>query len=185
MKHAIFLLSIILRFQDLLGYLHKHETPITKYLTPIHITEEKSGLDLIDCLYVINLDRRPEKWQKMAALFSEKGLHPNRVSAVDGWMIPKSVQKEVAGPYPVNLSPGHFGCLLSHLSVLKDAHTRGFNYIWVFEDDVEFKVDAGIIPGILHELNTLDPNGTSFTPIPIALSYQDQPILGPINPTKV
>jgi GR25 family glycosyltransferase involved in LPS biosynthesis len=139
------------------GYFYPYETPIVKYLKPIEIVEEHSGLDMIDCMYVINLDRRPEKWQRLRALFNQRGLHPNRVAAVDGWQIPMAVQRQLAGPYPVRVAPGHLGCLLSHVSVIKDAYDRGFDCIWVFEDDVEFHADAATIPGVLEELASIDP----------------------------
>ena len=36
-----------------------------------------------------------------------------------------------------SFSPGAYGCLLSHLEVVRDARSRGLRNILVFEDDVE------------------------------------------------
>lgn len=35
------------------------------------------------------------------------------------------------------LSRGAIGIVLSHLSILKDAYDRGFETIWVMEDDID------------------------------------------------
>lgn len=150
-----FLLSLFLHY-DLLAQ-PSPETPIIKYLKPIEITEPDSGIELVDCIYVINLDERPEKWERMKALLSDQGLKANRVSGINGWKIPKEAQKELVGPYPIRLRGGHFGCLLSHVSVLKDAYERGFEIIWVCEDDIEFIESAKQIPTLLKKLSQIDP----------------------------
>lgn len=138
------------------------ETPIIKYLKPIEITEPESGIELVDCIYVINLDERPEKWERMKALLSDQGLKANRMSGINGWKIPPKGQEELAGPYPIRLRGGHFGCLLSHVSVLKDAYERGFEIIWVCEDDIEFIESAKQIPTLLKNLSEIDPDWDVF-----------------------
>src|ERR1700722_11544017 len=107
--HLIFLcLFGILSFFNgtLSACLFPQETPVVKYLSHIEISELQSGLEHVNCMYVIYLDARVEKWQRMYTLLSERGLHANRVSAVNGWQIPKTVQKELAGPYPMRLRGG-------------------------------------------------------------------------------
>ena len=46
-----------------------------------------SGIRGIDCVYMINLDERPEKWKRCAALLAPYGIEPLRVSAVNGWKL--------------------------------------------------------------------------------------------------
>lgn len=142
--------------------LYPDETPVAKYLKPIEINEAPSGLESVDCIYIVNLDTRPEKWQRMKAIVEEQGLYVNRVSGIKGWEIPKEVQEELAGNYVRRLRSGQVGCLLSHLSVMKDAYERGFNRIWLLEDDVEFKEDIRQIPLLLAKLTEIDPEWDVF-----------------------
>jgi Glycosyltransferase involved in LPS biosynthesis len=39
----------------------------------------------IDYIYVINLDQRPEKWQRCLSQLNSYDIHPYRFSAVNGW----------------------------------------------------------------------------------------------------
>lgn len=153
------------------------ESPTVKYLKSTEISELSSGIDSIDCIYVINLDTRLEKWQRMKALFDERGVHGNRVSGVRGIAIPEEIQQELAGPYPIRLPKGALGCLLSHISVIKDAYERGFNRIWVFEDDVEFHEDVRQIPELLANLSEIDPSWDVFYTDVDSKNGQGNPIL--------
>lgn len=143
-------------------YLQKETTPTLKYLKPITIDLAPSEVDMIDCIYVINLDKRPEKWERMKVLFAEKGIHPNRVSGVEGWKLSEDAKKELAGPYHVRIPGGAYGCFLSHFSVYKDAWDRGFDIIWVCEDDLEFTGDIHQIPVKLKRLFEIDPDWDVF-----------------------
>lgn len=114
-------------------------------------------MDLVDCIYVINLDARTNRWERMEALLKEQGLQANRVSAINGWQLTETEKEEMAGPYPVRLLGGPLGCLLSHLSIYQDALNRGFQRIWVLEDDADFVGDVHLIPQFLEKLFTIDP----------------------------
>ena len=79
----------------------------------------------------INLDRRPERWQHMQRKFDQHGIHSvRRFSALDGDKI----------KLPANWvhTPGAFGCLLSHLEVVREARRLGVPSVLIFEDDVVF-----------------------------------------------
>ena len=158
----LFLIMHALRVNAESSYLQKERTPTIKYITAIEIKEFKSGMDPIDCVYVINLDARPERWERMHTLLKERGINPNRVSGVNGWNLSDEIAKEVAGPYPVRLKGGALGCLLSHVSIYKDAYDRGYKYIWVLEDDADFLEDIRQIPTYLTVLSRLDPNWDIF-----------------------
>jgi GR25 family glycosyltransferase involved in LPS biosynthesis len=161
LKIWIFLFSTLFYVTTgkLSAYLCPHETTRAKYLKPIEISETRSGLKPIDCIYVINLDERPEKWALLQPVFKELGLHVNRVSAINGWLLPKETISELQGPYQEFpcIPHGAVGCMLSHISVLKDAYDRGFQMIWIFEDDVVFKEDIKQIPQLLKKLSVIDP----------------------------
>jgi hypothetical protein len=154
--------SLLFTFFTLIGsqgfcYLQKTETPTTQFLRSIQITEPNSGVELIDCVYVINLDERPEKWEQLAPLLKKQGIKANRVSAVNGWKITTQDKKILTGPYYSKLKGGEIGTLLSHISIIKDAYERGFERIWVLEDDVEFLYGSDQIPNLIRELTSIDP----------------------------
>ena len=159
MKYTIDYLLILLSH---ISPFNTFDFPNSHQNEPIEISELESGVESIDCMYVINLDKRPEKWQRMQVLFDERGMHGNRVSGVKGWEIPIEIQQELAGYYPIRLPKGCLGCLLSHISVIKNAYERNFNRIWVFEDDVEFQEDIQQIPELLARLSKIDPEWDVF-----------------------
>jgi glycosyl transferase, family 25 len=79
----------------------------------------------------INLDRRPERWERMQARFAAAGVGAvERVSAVDGG----SRGVPTSWPY----SSGAYGCLQSHLAVVREARARERESILIMEDDVVF-----------------------------------------------
>ncbi len=120
----------------------------TEYVKPLTtFLYDYTGIEEIDCIYCINLDIRADKWKKMAQKFSKEELVVNRVPAINGWKeISKKTLRKLKAPNNAKLTPGQIGCILSHLSVLKDAKRRGYNNILVLEDDIDF----------LHEMSTLD-----------------------------
>ena len=79
----------------------------------------------------INLDRRPERWEKMQTRLEAAGLGAvDRFPAVDGG----------SGGVPLNwpYSSGAYGCLRSHLAVVEEARAQGWESILIMEDDVVF-----------------------------------------------
>lgn len=50
---------------------------------------------------------------------------------------------------------GTIGCSLSHLSVLHDAYTSGYETIWVLEDDMRVIRDPHLLSGLIDELDAL------------------------------
>ena len=135
---------------------------VNKYFKKIELTEPNSLIDFIDCIYVINLDTRRDRWTWMESLCKKQSLTPNRVSAVDGWALSEEAKQEMTAPYPCRLRGGQFGCLLSHLSVLRDAYQRNFEVIWVMEDDVEFVEDPRQLSDLLAKLSLWDPDWDIF-----------------------
>jgi GR25 family glycosyltransferase involved in LPS biosynthesis len=133
-------------------------TTIDSFLHPIEITEDSSGMELIDCIYVINLEKRPEKWARVNELLRQEGLFPNRFNAIEGTKLSNNEQKELAGPYPIRMLPGEVGCLLSHISVIKDALERNYKTAWIFEDDFEFVEPPRTMIPLIKEISKIDPN---------------------------
>ena len=77
----------------------------------------------------INLDRRPDRWQRMQTEFARHGVEGvRRFSAVDGSTVQLPANwKHTAGAY---------GCLLSHVAVIQQARELGQQSVLIFEDDV-------------------------------------------------
>lgn len=130
---------------------------ISKYIQPITLTETSSNLPLVDCIYVINLDSRPEKWKRASALFANAKLKVNRVSGVNGYIITEDERQELSAPYSPQLRGGQIGCLLSHLSIIHDAYKRNFQTIWIMEDDIDIVGNIQQLSPRIKELQTIDP----------------------------
>lgn len=154
----LFILSFSSIFCALEAYIYQDPTPVEQFLKPVQLNQKKSNFKYIDCIYVINLDRRPEKWLRTQELMQKYGFRPNRFSAIDGWKISTEEKEILFGNYPVRLCPGEIGCLLSHLSVIRDGYLRGFNIIWVCEDDIEFIEDPHQLSHFIEKLNKIDPD---------------------------
>lgn len=76
----------------------------------------------------INLDTRPDRWERITARFAEHGIHQVvRFPAVDG--------KRTEIPSIWHNSPGAYGCLRSHLEVIEQARRDAKPSILIFEDD--------------------------------------------------
>lgn len=79
----------------------------------------------------INLDRRPDRWQRMQLKFDRHGIHSvRRFPALDG--------DNVNLPASWIHTSGAYGCLLSHLQVVREARRLGVSSVLIFEDDVVF-----------------------------------------------
>lgn len=79
----------------------------------------------------INLDRRPERWQQMQRKFDHHGIHSvQRFSGLDG--------NNLKLPANWAHTPGAYGCLLSHVQVVREAQRLGVPSVLIFEDDVVF-----------------------------------------------
>lgn len=136
--------------------------PTFDYLKPVEISEPDSQLEHVDCIYVLNLDRQTKRWERVQSLFSHAGLKINRVSGVDGWLLEDQVLQSLGGKYQNGLRKGQVGCLLSHISALKDAFDRNFNLVWILEDDIHFAENIDQLPRLIETLSTIDPKWGIF-----------------------
>jgi len=76
----------------------------------------------------INLDRRPERWQRMQKELARHGIHRvQRFPAVDGTSVLK--------PAGWTHTAGAYGCLLSHVEVIREAQRSNAPSVLIFEDD--------------------------------------------------
>jgi GR25 family glycosyltransferase involved in LPS biosynthesis len=88
---------------------------------------------MIDNLFVINLNRRPDRMTELRAILpkSLKEMNPQRWPAIDG--------KLVSPPKWYKSGPAAWGCLRSHLNVLEHAMMQNLTSYMVLEDDCCFR----------------------------------------------
>jgi GR25 family glycosyltransferase involved in LPS biosynthesis len=109
--------------------------------------EAKNPLDVLFPLKVcINLDRRPDRWQKVTKRFASHNVGGVvRFPAIDGTML--------ESPRGWTEEPGAYGCLRSHLAVVENARIAGTDRILIFEDDVVLAPDfAELFPRYANQL---------------------------------
>lgn len=100
---------------------------------------------LFDKIFIINLDTRPEKWEKcLEQLVSNKIENYERFSAIKPQytQIPKNYYNKLVFSQFINNSryvTGAVGCKMSHHSVVKIAKERGYKKILILEDDFQLK----------------------------------------------
>jgi GR25 family glycosyltransferase involved in LPS biosynthesis len=73
-----------------------------------------SSMRNIDCIYMINLDQRPEKWKLSIDQLAPYGIKPLRFSAVNGWELSLEAINEVGLPYSIEME-GNFMATSYHL----------------------------------------------------------------------
>jgi glycosyl transferase, family 25 len=79
----------------------------------------------------VNLDRRPERWQRMQERLARHRIAGVvRFSAIDG--------EQVEIPSRWRASAGAYGCLQSNLAVVRQARDEGWPDVLLLEDDVVF-----------------------------------------------
>jgi glycosyl transferase family 25 len=88
----------------------------------------------MDC-YVINLDRHPERWDRMVAELAKHGLLPHRLRAFDGMRLrPDTRRLAPDGGYA--MSRFEIACVLSHRRAWRALVRSGAPAAMVFEDDI-------------------------------------------------
>jgi len=81
-----------------------------------------------DHIYCLNLLRRPDRKAHAQEQFAKYGIEVEFWNAIDG--------KEVHSQYTTPLNAGELGIVLSNIEILKDAKSKGYQTILIFEDDV-------------------------------------------------
>ena len=63
----------------------------------------------IDCVYMINLDERPEKWKASFDQLAPYGVNPLRFSAVNGWKLSFEELEDLSSLYKSKMGEGRWG----------------------------------------------------------------------------
>ncbi|MBS0628659.1 MAG: glycosyltransferase family 25 protein [Verrucomicrobia bacterium] len=177
MKQLLLLLTMVMT----LGY-----SALPDHFKKADGNPNRHSIRNVDFIYMINLDRRPEKWEASLAQLMPYGIEPYRFSAVNGWELTLEdindvgvkfqpwMERGIMGTCYLSqdfeathhmievpgqvyfshcMSRGAIGIVLSHLSILQDAYDKGYETIWVMEDDVEVVRDPRLIS---HYIDMLD-----------------------------
>lgn len=92
-----------------------------------------------DKIYCINLDERPDRWEKALIEFEKIGI--------------KNVERFSAFKH----EKGAIGCRESHLSIIKKSKEENLKNVLIFEDDVFFIEENLLnIPKVLSDLKNID-----------------------------
>jgi len=84
------------RHCDVYGSLEDHFKPISG-------KSPQNTMKNVDFIYMINLDERPEKFEKSIRQLMPYGIVPYRFSAVNGWRLPLEVLNDVGVKYEVGM----------------------------------------------------------------------------------
>ena len=111
--------------------------PLMRNFLPPPPTKGRLGFDRI---YVIGLQRRPERWRRLKACLDELGIEATRVHAVDGRRLTDALlEKHNIRPRGegrrININKGEVGCFLTHHGVWRDVIDKGLERVLILEDD--------------------------------------------------
>ncbi|XP_065312553.1 procollagen galactosyltransferase 1-like [Gordionus sp. m RMFG-2023] len=110
-------------------------------------TKNTMGFDKV---YMINLEKRPERRERMLNCFDELGLDVTLINGIDGNKLNDSFLKtqnitmlgNYKDPYHKRaLTLGEIGCFLSHYQIWREVLARDYRKVLVFEDDIRFEKD--------------------------------------------
>ncbi|CAL4124140.1 unnamed protein product, partial [Meganyctiphanes norvegica] len=137
------LLSI--KLEMLVEYPEVPVSPLLEKYTPALPAKDKMGFSH---QYLINLNRRPDRRERMEKSFKLLGLDVEHWSAVDGKLLNDSYLQGL-GVFQMDaykdpwskrdMTYGEIGCFLSHYYVWEDIVKNGYKEVIVFEDDIRFE----------------------------------------------
>lgn len=118
-------------------HFHKHMPPLPK--------KSKLGFDHI---FMINLARRPDRYQRMTYNFDVLGVEAEWVPAMDG----RNIDEEFLAREGIQMLPqfsepfhgrpltyGEIGCFLSHYRLWQRIVEQDLDRVLIFEDDIKFE----------------------------------------------
>lgn len=137
-----------------------HAVMIMRYIRPTIDHPVESTIEGIDHIVTINLKRRPEKMERIHALFNQYGIPVTRYDAIEGLAEWDQGLRDLSLGLksPHKLSAGELGCFFSHLSVWQWGILQECDVLWVLEDDVNIVKDPHCMSRVIDELNTHDPD---------------------------
>lgn len=93
--------------------------------------------EVIDAVYCINLDSRPDRWEKVEKNFSELGIQLIRVPAVDGSTLDLPDDTKHIWNKDIHHNERSIGCASSHIRCMEMAlESSGSRFLFI-EDDAQ------------------------------------------------
>lgn len=81
---------------------------VLDHLKPVKNKGSNHTMRNIDFIYVINLDKRPEKWEMTRSQLKKYGIYPYRFSAVNGWELTLETINDVGVKFDPSSMEGGF-----------------------------------------------------------------------------
>ena len=88
-----------------------------------------------DKIFVLNLERRPDRWSKISEKLNKLGINFEKFNAIDGNNLEFDNSNFVEGRGMIE-NQYALACLRSHKNIIKLSKERGYKRILIFEDDV-------------------------------------------------
>lgn len=97
---------------------------------------------VFDAVFVINLDRAPDRLKKIDAELRRHGVRYRRIQAVDGKQLsPEEIKENTTLSCGLFCTKGAIGCALSHRKAWETTVREGLQQVLVLEDDAHFGED--------------------------------------------
>src|SRR5580658_5487949 len=103
----------MIRFLLLILSLNLHGG-IEKYFKKAENKTAVSNIGNIDFIYMINLDKRPERYERTMEALKPYGINPYRFSAVNGWELDFRALDELGIIFESGMSPGPLASVYRH-----------------------------------------------------------------------
>ncbi len=117
-------------------------------------------------VYIINLDRRPDRWMRITNCLDKMNIQYERISAIDANNLPREVNSKYfefsdSAFSSTALCIGDKACTLSHLSAIEAFLKTDSKYAMILEDDAEL---ASNLPDAVMSCNWIprDANLINF-----------------------
>jgi GR25 family glycosyltransferase involved in LPS biosynthesis len=150
-KYFYTLLFILILFIFYFIYFKNQKYLIEKF------SEKKINNSSFIPVYIINLDRSKDRWEKIVKQCEKENINYYRIEAIDGMKIDRNEYKSIL--HKKNMKDNTIACFLSHMKSLKTFLESIDNYAVILEDDVIIQKDFNKkIKTIFEELKEKNQN---------------------------
>lgn len=139
---------------------------VTPVSLSLQMRSTESNESIIPPIFVMNLDRSKDRWERASEEMKKAGLNVQRFSAVDGKKLSNEELMQDTTLLARCLQPrGVIGCYLSHRKFWKMVVRENISAAIIFEDDIQL-ID-NFKPQLIESLQSLNfhiqYNDTAFT----------------------
>lgn len=100
-------------------------------------------MDTFDCVFVLNLEQRQDRMERVTDILHYLQIPFERFNAIDSEVIAGLHKNLFYRNNETTITrPGYLACVLSHLSIYKTALDRGYKNALILEDDILVHKDA-------------------------------------------